>query len=231
MKAIVSLVGVLALFSAAPVPARSGIIVDFDAISASGQPSGVGGATLDNYLAGFGITLTGVTPGTQVVVYNQDSIFTASQPVVAPSAPNILAQIGSIDPVQYALTFSVLQDSFSLTRTGFHPDSFGLALPEWKATAYDSHGNSLGSVGENAFSIFSDLPSQTFTLVGPDIERVVVASDNHHFAAFGTVLIDDLNLSNVAMPSPAPSTFVMAICAGITLAATRLWKFRRSGCA
>ncbi len=50
--------------------------------------------------------------------------------------------------------------------------------PEWSASlAFDASGNLLGTVGENAFSIFTDLPAKTFTLNGPDIASVRIASD------------------------------------------------------
>ena len=47
---------VLGLALAVPAVAQTTITVDFDALDTSGGP--VSGATLDDYLAGFGITLT-----------------------------------------------------------------------------------------------------------------------------------------------------------------------------
>ena len=58
-------------------------------------------------------------------------------------------------------------------------------------------------------------PAKTFTLDGPDIRSVTIASDNDHFAAFGSVILDNFTISSV----PEPSSLTLAsIASGIVLA-------------
>ena len=182
------------------------VTVNFDSIAASGVPGGVGGALLADYLSSYGITLTSETPGTQVVVEDARDIYAAIQPVVPPSPFNVITQGGTNDPVSYTLNFDQLQDSFSMTRPYIRSGVTGVALPEWHAYAFDASGNLLSSVGENAFSIFSDLPEEQFTLGGPGIKSVTIASDNHHFAAFSAAILDDFVLSNVVQPDIAATS-------------------------
>ena len=96
-----------------------------------------------------------------------------------------------------------------MTRTAIRSGSTGVALPEWRAFAYDASGNLLGSVGENAVSVFSDISPKAFTLNGPNIRSVRIASDNHNFAAFSAVILD--NFTVTAVPSvPEPQSLVLA---------------------
>jgi hypothetical protein len=168
------------------------VVVNFDSLPASGGP--VAGSELSDYLAGFGVTLSHVTPGTQVGVY--DSRTVSDGRLVPPSPFNIIAQAGSSGPVSYELDFSSPQDSFSVTRPFFHPGSTGYLLPEWHAYAYDSSGNLLASTGEFTKAVFFDLPAEQFVLNVPGIDHVVIASDGHNVAAIAATL-DDFVLSSV----------------------------------
>ncbi len=184
--------------------ARADFVANFDSLPAAGLPSGLSGAPVTNYLATFGITLSDVTPGTALTVYDSRDV---GGVVIPPSPFNFIAQAGSDDPISYTLNFALSQDHFSMTRVGLHPIT-GLALPEWHAYAYDASGNLLGTVGESAFGIYSDIPAETFTLDGPNIRSVRIDSNNGHFAAFGSVLLDDFTLTSVPEPS---STTLMAL--------------------
>ncbi|MBX9579480.1 MAG: PEP-CTERM sorting domain-containing protein, partial [Gemmataceae bacterium] len=206
---------------AAPA-ARADFVINFDALAAHGVPGGVVGPPLADYLAGYGVSLTDVTPGTEVVVYDARDIYADIQPVVPPSPFNVIAQQGSLDPISYTLTFAVPQDFFRLTRPYIRAGDTGVALPAWAAYAYDSSGNLLDSVGEDAFSIFSDLPAQQFSLNGPNIDHVTIASDNGHFAAFGSVILDDFTLSAVpTATTPEPGSLVLAGVGAVGVAAAR----------
>ena len=185
--------------------ARGGVItINFDAIDASAAPNGVGGATLANYLAGFGVSFTNTTPGTQMQVYDARLVYPAIQPIHPPSLYNVLFQTGSNNPVTYTVNFDRLLDSFSMTRPFIDSGVTGVALPFWRATALDANGNSLGFVGEAARSIFSDIPAQTFTLQGPGIARVRIDNVNGNFAAFSSMPLDDfvLRFQDTAVPEP-----------------------------
>jgi hypothetical protein len=76
-------------------------------------------------------------------------------------------------------------------------------------------------------SIFSDIPAQTFTLNGPNIESVVIASDNQHFAAFGAVILDNFTLTAVPAAVPEPPGLIGASIGGVLLAGYRQWRRRR----
>ena len=184
----------------APNRVGAGTVVNFDSLPASGLPEGLFGPSLTNYLATFGITLSNVTPGTAVAVFDTRELFGGDR--VIPTSPfNIIGQEGSVDAISYTLNFAIPQEFFSLSRTAIHPGSTGNAYPEWSASAYDASGNLLRTVGENAFSIFTDLPAETFTLDGPGITSVRIASDAQEFAAFGSVLLDDFTISSVPEPT------------------------------
>ena len=224
MKRNVLHAGLALLCLATPGLVRADQVINFDSLDARGNP--VTGPALASYLAQFGVTVSGVTPGTAVTVYDARDIYPDIQPVIPPSPFNVIAQAGSNDPVSYTLNFSVLQDHFSMTRVGVRAGTTGVALPEWHAYAFDDQGHQLGTVGESAFSIFSDLPAETFTLDGPDIRSVVIASNNNHFAAFGSVILDNFTLSSV----PEPSSLITATIGALVLLGHQLVRYRsRSG--
>jgi hypothetical protein len=211
--------GVFLFVLAASSSLRADIVVNFDSLPAAGLSGGLSGPLVTDYLASFGITLSNVTPGTAVTVYD----LSGSDDVIAPSPFNIIAQAGSLDPISYTLNFALPQDHFSMTRAGFHPIT-GLALPEWQASAFDAGGNLLGTVGEPASSIYSDVPAEIFTLLGPGIKSVRIASDNGHFAAFGSALLDDFTLSTAV---PEPSSLVLAVLGCVAVFGHQAIKRRR----
>lgn len=219
------LAGVLVVCLIAPNRAGAGIVLDFDSLPASGLSGGMSGPQITNYFAAFGITLSDVSPGTAVTVYDTRDIF-AGEKVIPPSPFNVIAQPGSLDPISYTLNFTVPQEYFAMTRVGIHAGSTGTALPEWNASAYDASGALLGTVGENAYSIFTDIPAQTFTLNGPGIESVRIASDNGHFAALGSVILDDFTISTAA--TPEPSSLVLAVVGCVAIFGYQAMRHRRS---
>ncbi|MFC1859014.1 carboxypeptidase regulatory-like domain-containing protein, partial [Thermodesulfobacteriota bacterium] len=164
-------------------------IVNFDSVDATGA-----NVDAENYLSGFGITLTGVTTGTSVIIVNDANMYNGDA-MDPSSAPNFLTQAGSNDPVSFTLNFSNLLDSFSFTRpilVAATPS--GIIHPEWSAHALDETGAEIDAKSESQINSFSDVPAQTFTLNGPGIKSVRFDSNNHHVAAFSAVLIDDLTL-------------------------------------
>jgi hypothetical protein len=167
--------------------------IHFDAINALSHPEGVDGATLDSYLSDFGITLSNVTSGTQLKVYDDRNVY-SGQAVIAPSAHNLLTQAGSNDPVSFTLNFDAPLDSFGFTRPYLIAGPSGITHPQWDAYAFDSQGNQVDHAGEALLASYSDIPAATYTLHGPGITAVRFDSNNYHFAAFSAVLLDDLVL-------------------------------------
>ena len=207
--------------------AQAAVTINFDAINAHGVSGGVGGVTLSNYLAGFGLSITGVTPGTQVVVLDERDIYPGLEPVVAPSPFNVLAQSGSNSAVSYKLTSSSLLDSISFTRPGILAGQTGIALPQWSAEILNSQSQVIGSVGESAHSIFSDIPAKTFTLNGPGITAIEFDANAFNFAALSSMPIDNVVLT-AAVPEPS-SIVLFGVGAALTFL-TGAWR-RRTGAA
>ena len=183
------------LVSAVPVRAQNNIVANFDAVDTSVTHS-VDAAL---YLRSVATGLTNVTPGTSVKIINTAFPYDGYT-VVASSAPNILSQVGSNDPVTFTLVFGRPDTAFplssvSFTRAMLLAGPSGITHPEWSAHALDASGTELSFVGEGLIASFSNVPAQTFTLSGPGIRSVRFDSDNHHFAAFSAVQIDDLILT------------------------------------
>jgi len=88
-------------------------VVNFDALDAS--KGAVTNVALSNYLALYGIKVSGVSPGTALAVENQAGINGGSA-VAASSPPNIVTQIGSNGPVSYTVSFGALLTNFGFTR-------------------------------------------------------------------------------------------------------------------
>lgn len=191
----------------APDRVGADVVLNFDSLPAAGLPNGLSGPQVTGYFASFGITLTNNSPASTVAIFDSRSFF-SGQKAIPPSPFNFIGQEGSADPVSYTLAFSVTQDFFAMTRVGIIAGSTGTALPFWQASAFDSAGHLLGTAGENAFSIFSDIPAETFRINGPGIASVRIASDNAHFAALGSVILDDFTISTAV---PEPSSMVLAV--------------------
>ena len=141
-------------------------VVNFDALNAAAGP--VTGAALATYLQGFGMSVTGLSAGTELAVENQ-GLLAGGLLVAASSPPNALTQIGAAGPVSYTVidfTRRLLSSSF-----GFHPAGTLLASPYashpgWTATAYDAAGAVLGQAGEEAIGSYTSVGARAFTLTG-----------------------------------------------------------------
>jgi hypothetical protein len=210
-----------------PSVARAAFI-NFDAIDASTSPEGVGGTVLANYLAGFGASVVPLNPNTQVVVYDVRTIYAGLNPVVAPSPYNVIGTTGVLDPVSFLFIPESALDSLTFTRPFIYSGATGIALPEWRATAYDQAGNVLGSVGENARSAFSNVQAQTFTLQGPGITSIRFDHNNYRFAAFASMPLDDFVLQPSPVAVPEPASVVLFTAGAVGLLGLVRWR-RRPG--
>ena len=174
---------------------RRSVVIDFNK-TADGKVLDVsltGRLVANSYLAAFGVTLSDVTPGTQVVILDLRRLY-EGQASRGTSGNNALAHIGSNDPVSFTMNFKTPLQAVKFTRPPLMAGPTGVTLPEWKATALDANGRALDEGGESLGSYYSDAPGKTFTLKGPGLKAVRFDSNNHQFAAFNAVIIDGLTL-------------------------------------
>ena len=174
-------------------------IIDFDTVDASAQSVDAG-----EYLGRFGITISGVTPGSTVAVINNGNMY-GGKAALPYSAPNYMTQIGVNDPVSFTLSFSVPVDSFSFVRPELLTGPTGITHPAWSANAFDAAGLQVSLVQEAQIASYYNVAPRKFVLdgAGARIASVRFNSDNAHFCAFSGVLLDDLELFAPAMSSLA----------------------------
>jgi hypothetical protein len=195
MMGIAGLAGAALLVSAVATWAGTATTVNFDAVNA-GDGWGVAGSVRDNYLAGYGITLSDITPGTDVYINDQSS----SGWINTSSPPNVLRQMFLQGPNSYRMNFASPLEELGFTRSGVDGDASpgGISYCEWWVSAYNSSDVPLDSAHEEMWSTWSDVPSAPFTLHGPDIAYAVVASNNYYVAGYPSVVLDD-----IVVPEPA----------------------------
>jgi autotransporter-associated beta strand protein len=178
------------------------VTINFDPIDASSNP--VGGAALNNYLAQYGITISKVTPGSQVVV-DDDRRSYGGGVVFASSPHNFLSNYFLNAPNSFTLNFDKALNFLSFTRIAGGP--FPTQYASWTATALDRSGRVLSSVSEFSPGV-ANFPAKTFTLNGPKIVAVRFDSNGFGTAAFSAVLLDDLVLNYnqpTSTPTPTPT--------------------------
>jgi len=171
------------------------VVIDFNK-TADGKVLDVsvtGRLVANNYLAAFGVTLSDVTQGTQVVILDLRRLY-EGQASRGTFGNNALAHIGSNDPVSFTMNFKTPLQAIKFTRPPLMAGPTGVTFPEWKATALDAKGRALDESGESLGSYYSDDPGKTFILKGPGIKAVRFDSNNHQFAAFNAVIIENLTL-------------------------------------
>jgi hypothetical protein len=188
-----------------PVAARCGTItVDFDSLDASAGP--VTGTAVTNYLSGFGISVSGISPGAVPLVIGQGPLYG----FVASSAPNVLtlgAPGGNFSSWSYTLNFATPLSEFDFTRVEeFALTQSGFEGPQWTASAYDANNNLLATAGEGYQVAFGTIPAATYSLTGTDIASVTISS-----STFGhqSPWLDDFVLhESSATPEPATLTLL-----------------------
>ena len=149
------------------------ITIDFDGVDATG--GAVTGTALDTYLAGFGVSVSGVTStgGGQLQIVHETLDAFAVQILNAVSSPNIFWCSCANSPFSYDVNFATPLDSFTFTRTPYISfTSSGITVEPWRARAFDSSGGLLDTVFENPLSSFGTIPAITHVLNGPDIAKV-----------------------------------------------------------
>ncbi|MBI3435040.1 MAG: caspase family protein [Proteobacteria bacterium] len=177
--------------AASPSPGRKRIVVNFDALNAHGQASGVGDKQLTDYLARFGIKLVAST-AQRIAAFDERNIY-AGKAVKASSGRGVLMQQGG-SPVSYTLEFAAPLKSISFDRVALIAGPSGITHPTWTAVALDGAGKVVASVAENEIRSYANVQAKTFTLAANGIRRLVVTGDHRGFAAFSSLVLDNLVL-------------------------------------
>ena len=173
------------------------VTIDFDSVNATG-----GFVDATSYLASYGVTLSGVTAGTQVSIMDYNQVYggTALNPV---SGPNLLQQTGSNAPVSFTLTFSNPLLSFTFV---VPDDAAPSTFPAWQAYAYS--GTTLVASTGKGYTCCMSGPV-TYSLVGSGITSVRIDSQNGNFAGFSAVPLDNLTLVSETSTVPEPATLLL----------------------
>ncbi len=212
--------GLTAQSSVIPVtvqPGPNSTLISFDALNAARGP--VEGQTLNGYLAAYGAFLTGVSGGTTVAVESQQNIGGGAA-VLAASTPNVLTQLGSNGPVQFALRFLPLLSQFGFTRPELLANPF-VSHPAWQVTALDGAGVVVGQVEEGEIDSSTNVAAREFSLStsgGPGIASVIFSSQGSGLTTVNAMLLDNLVLTT-NKTGFAPAVAITAPVAGQTLAA------------
>ncbi len=192
-------------------------VVNFDALNTSRTP--VEGTPLNQYLAGYGISVGGMSAGTLLAVENQQNI-AGGQAVLAASPPNVLTQTGSSGPVQFTLRFSPLLSQFGFTRPELLANPF-VSHPAWQVTALDGSGVIVGQVSEGQIDSSTNVAAREFSLGGtggPGIASVIFSSQGTGLTTFNGMLADDFVLTTNQAGFP-PAVAITQPVAGQVLAA------------
>ena len=176
-----------ALMASLCAQAQNTQTADFDSL-----PYGTTGTALQSYLAGYGMTITGMGAGTVAEVYD-DRIVYGGGVLLASSGHMYFYLGGAHTGVSCTLTFDPPLTSLSFTRITELAKGSGTAYPDWSATVYEG-ATVNGSVGESAYSLWGSNvnPAKTYTFLGSRITSVTFYGNGHNFAAFDGPFIDDI---------------------------------------
>jgi hypothetical protein len=170
--------------------------LDLDTLAAP-----AGGAALGAYLAGAGVGVAEVSPGTQVEVLSQAALYGGGVAMTTPPT-NALTQIGSNGPVSFTLVFSNLLTQFSFTRPELLA-SPSVSHPAWQAQAYDALGVPLGEAEEGLIASLTNVPAATYSVGGSNgIARITFNSEGNGFTTFNGMLLENFVLTTNAGPLP-----------------------------
>jgi|GEM_PF-2580818 hypothetical protein len=188
-------------------------IINFDAVDTSNPPLTFGVAP-DSYLAGFGVTVSNVTPTTTVGV-KTPILFDTN--VVLLSNPNYLSQWwAGINGTSFDLIFDQPLVNLSVSIPQI---TSGVIVPAFSFTALDASGTPL--VTSFSAGLGGASPRRTFVFddtTNPGLQGLRVFSNVQGIAGMGGIPIDDLVFTRQATV-PEPSTFAclgaIALFAGV----------------
>ena len=156
----------------------------------------VGSSTpADALLATYGITISNVTSGSSVVLENDP----CCSPQIVIEQTNPLLGV-----VSYTLNFTPPLSELKFSRAAI---TLGTPVhPAWSASIY-AGSTLVTTVGEGFTFIPAPSPSNNFDIPAPGITSMVVTSNNGHFAAFTSALLDNFVITQgqVELVDPVPS--------------------------
>lgn len=192
--------------------------INFDSLS-----NGTTGTTLNNYLAGYGITVSGLTSGTYLEAADDRLVYEGGY--VEASSPHIyLTQGGISSAISYTLNFQTPLSSLAFTRItvkGGPNSGNGTIYPEWSFQVFEG-SSQIASGGQGYYSLWNPNidAAQTYSFTGQGITSVRFSGNGYGEAAFCSALIDDI----VTQPVPEPSTFALL---GMGVAGMAFFGWRR----
>jgi len=193
------------VFGTAVNSAASTVTINFDSLAP--DSSGIDPTV---YLAGYGVTLSGVSPSatSDPLVYS-DQAFYGTGAVGASSGHNFLLQQAAVNGGAFTLNFATGLTNVEFTRIrNITPNLVGT----WTATAY-SGALALGSVSE-AFGL-GPFTSAVYSFSGSNITSLSISGNGFGAAGIASAMIDDLKLTSV---DSVPDTGNTLALVGISLA-------------
>lgn len=196
-------------------PRPGSTLVNFDALNATRQA--VAGAPVKTYLAGYGISIASLSPGTELAVENQDRI-AGGAALLAASPPNVLTQTGSNGPMHFTLSFTNLLSRFEFTRPELLANPF-VSHPAWMVTALDGSGAVVGQLKYNALHSTTNIGARQFAFTsggGPGIAEIEFSSQGSGLDTFNAMVLDNFILTTNGGAFP-PAVSIVQPLAGQVL--------------
>jgi hypothetical protein len=153
------------------------------------QDVGVRGDALNAAWRAKGITVH--APADQPVVLMSIKDVYGGAAVTSQNLGLVLVQQGG-HPCQYTMEFDQPLVSLAFSRARLLAGPSGVTHPVWTATALDSSGRVLSTVGEARIASYSDVPASSLMLRGPGIKQVVFWGDDRGVDGFCNVVLDTL---------------------------------------
>jgi hypothetical protein len=173
-----------------PAATANTISIDLNAVS---LPSG-GSVNATSLLSSYGITISNVTPGSQVNIEN-DPCCTLGGNILTETNP-------SLGVVSYTLNFGTPLTNLQFARAAITVGS--PVVPAWSANIF-AGATLVGSAGQGFVFLPAFSPAAFFNFSVLGITSMTVTSNNGHFAAFQAVPLGNFSIT----PVPEPSSLML----------------------